>query len=244
MFQNPTPTGTGNGIVVFSADSASNPWDIELPGYTPPASAFTGVDFIYYFPYSYSLQTELADDVVSEREDPVTQTIGGTPFFVRAGNRSLNATWVGRAAELVHLYELLRCQKNLFVFLVDSNGVVWGRRVRGRFQNEVAPIRVLSATINSKLNIPTADTVEAITLSFLLERSFSDGDFVPVSSDDNLVQRGFPATLQYRNLIYVKGTYRTNAAGDVIANIFYEIHASTIQNAIPVTGLVANGAGP
>lgn len=238
------PGGTPyTGMVIFSADTGGNPWAPETGGYSPSPAQFGNLQFLYYFPYTYALQTELADDATSEREDPTTQTIGGYPFFVRSGNRSLNLTWVGRAAELVWLYEQLRCQKRLFVFLVDNDGVVWGARVRGSLPFEVKPIPVLSATINSKLNIPTTETVESVTLSLLIDRRFSDGDFVPVASEENLTQRGFPSVLGYRNLIALSGNYEV-VGGNLQVAIFFQIHAGTTQISQPLTGLVAAGLAP
>jgi len=243
-FQSPSPSGLNSGVVVFSADNNSNVYAIEDSTYTVPATVFTHVDNVYYYENSYALQTEIADEIISEREDDVRQAVGGNQFFVRRGKRKLTAKFVTRAAELVHLFEKLRCQKNLFAFLVDAAGVTWGKRQsRNKFQNDVAPIRVMSNTISSRMVFAGTDSVSMVETSFDFE-DFSDGDLVPVSSDDFLAKIDFRPTLNYRNLIGLAGNYEIDASGNLLVRIFYEIHLNSIQNVQPLEGLITAGAGP
>ncbi|MCS7318007.1 MAG: hypothetical protein NZZ41_06870 [Candidatus Dojkabacteria bacterium] len=222
------PVGTWGLALAWS----STPWELEDGLVSPPPST---VDFLYYYPSTYKLFTETIDDFVSEREDDVREEVGGTQFFVRRGNRTVTATFVMKNVELVKFLEDLRCHR-LGVFLIDNNEIVWG--LRGNSNVLVKPIWIKNATISSRLQFPSASTVEKITLSFTFE-DFSDGDLVPIIDNQTHINLTGVDLMSYLSPARITGTYQVNA-GNIVFTLSVPIATSAGVISIPVTGYAGN----
>ena len=132
------------------------------------------------WPQMYALTTPLLDVVNSERPEPVRETLGENQYFVRDAARTMTAIVAKRAPELGRLIDQLRCARELGVFLVDANGIVWGARSKIEPEDDVTPIPVNPATISSRMLFASADTVQKYEFSFELLNSFHDYELVPI----------------------------------------------------------------
>lgn len=189
----PLVAGGGNGVLLYG----STPYAYQ----NDPSSVPSGYE---YYRDTYKLAAPYINEAGGERADAITEEVGGTPFFVREGDRTIQATFVGKQAELVRFVSELRCAQNLGLFIVDDNGVVWGARTWDT-RTIAKPIPVQNATLQSRMDFPTASTVQKVRLSFVLGRGFSDGDFVPVATAETYAQLGLPDPREYNPPKHVEG---------------------------------------
>lgn len=133
----------------------------------------------------YKLVTPLFDVVSSERAEPVRETLGENEYFVRNSPRSITATVARKGAELGRLFDQLRCVQNLHVFLVDAEGIVWGRRIANN-PFAVAPIPVAAPTLFSRMVFASNDAVQKWEFTLQLQSDFADYEFVPIWSGKDI----------------------------------------------------------
>lgn len=193
----------------------------------------TTVETIYYNPTSYRLFSEIIDVFESTREEDVREELDGTPFFVRRGKRSLNVKFVQKNLELVRFLEELRCHDDLYLFLIDEDGVAWGLRTHNP-SKPIAGIKVLSATISSMAEFASASTTEKIMLSLTFD-DFSDGDLIPLIDNSRHQQLGGVDLLTYRAPVRISADYAI-LAGNLVVNLYIPIATSAGNINVPVSG--------
>jgi hypothetical protein len=122
-------------------------------------------------------------NVESERPEPVFEELSGTKFFVRHQPRSFKALVTKPPTEWGINIEQLRCVSRLGVFLIDSEGVVWARRVE---VDSAAPILVETGTVQARLLFPSDTTITKYEFSFDFAQSLMDFELVPVFANKEL----------------------------------------------------------
>lgn len=231
----PLVAGGGAGVLLYG----SPPYTYQNDPSSVPA------DHSHYKD-TYKLVSPYINEAGGERADAITEEVGGTPFFVREGDRTVQATFVGKQAELVRFVSELRCAQNLGLFIVDDNGVVWGARTWDT-NTAVKPIPVQNATVQSKMDFPTANTVQKVRLSFVLGRGFSDGDFVPVATAETYGKLGLPDPREYNPPKHVEGVVGV-IGGNVILVVYSNFGNGSAPHVLmpvqlPQTTLTAFSAG-
>jgi len=136
------------------------------------------------YPNARRLMTPILYNVESERPEAVFEELSGTKFFVRHQPRTFKALVPKPPTEWGINIEQLRCVSRLGVFLFDSEGVVWGRRVS---PTEAAPIPVEPGTIQVRLLFPSDTTITKYEFSFDFAQSLMDFELVPVFVDKGLL---------------------------------------------------------
>jgi hypothetical protein len=129
------------------------------------------------YPNARRLMSPTLYNVESERPEPVFEELSGTKFFVRPQPRSFKALFPKPPTEWGINIEQLRCVSRLGVFLIDSEGVVWGRRVS---VDSAAPILVEPGTVQVRLLFPSDATITKYEFSFDFAQSLMDFELVPV----------------------------------------------------------------
>lgn len=227
--------GTGANSRIFVAFSGPNnqpAWYYEITSNAIPAGILSNFEQFLYFRDTYKLQTHVLDAVESERGDPVTEEVGGLPFFVRTGDRTVTATTVAKTSEFGRFIDQLRCQSKLGVFFVDKAGIVWGMRSPWSFNPAntpfALPIPVIPSTINSRQILPSSSTVQKIVFSFTLGRDFDDFEFVPLQRDEVLVQYSHSTASRYNSPVHLIGIAQDDGT-NLSLKMYYEISTAAGQ---------------
>lgn len=228
-------TNTNNIFVPISGPTNQPAWYYEDTTNPIPAAILSNFEFFLYYKDTYKLQTPLLSDFETERPDPVVEDVGGTAFYVRDADRTMTATLVAKPAEFLRFVELLRCQKELGVFLVDDKGIMWAARNPWSFTSarHISPIPIQPATIAANMMFPNATQVQKIMFSFALDRTFSDWQFVPVMNSDAYLNNSHPTAIDFASPIHLRGTARINA-GDLELRLYYEIATAAGIITVPV----------
>ena len=151
-------------------ESSNNPNDFNLLTST-------------HYPNARRLMTPILYNVESERPEAVFEELSGTKFFVRHQPRSFKSLVTKPPTEWGINIEQLRCVSRLGVFLIDSEGVVWGRRVE---VDSAAPILVETGTVQARLLFPSDTTITKYEFSFDFAQSLMDFELVPVFANKEL----------------------------------------------------------
>ena len=196
-------------------ESSSNPNDFNLLTSTR-------------YPNARRLMSPMLYNVESERPEPVFEELSGTKFFVRHQPRSFKALVTKPPTEWGINIEQLRCVSRLGVFLIDSEGVVWARRVE---VDSAAPILVETGTVQARLLFPSDTTITKYEFSFDFAQSLMDFELVPVFADAGLLNYvpGIAARLQ---------SVLTGSGLNVFVYALYARAAGDLY--IPITGLAAH----
>jgi hypothetical protein len=235
-------TGTANNDNVFLAleGPVGQPaWLYELPGASFPANVLSNFDQAHYYKDTYKLYTPFLDDCNTERADAVTEEVGGLPFFVRQGDRVVNGTVVAKTAEWSKFIEQLRCFNEIGAFFEDITGVIWAMRLPYSFSstNEpwFMPVPILPQTIYSRIQFPTASTVQKHQFSFIIRRDFADYEFAPVQRRETLVQYNHASTQRMSAPMHLVGIARNNG-GNLEMKLYTEIAQAAGVTIIPLDG--------
>ena len=145
-------------------ESSSNPADFNLLTSTR-------------YPNARRLLSPTLYNVESERPEPVFEELSGTKFFVRHQPRAFKALLPKLPTEWGINVEQFRCVSRLGVFLIDSEGVVWGRR---EGVSAAAPLPVEPGTVQIRLLFPSDTTIPKYEFSFDFAQSLMDFELVPV----------------------------------------------------------------
>jgi len=151
-------------------ESSSNPNDFNLLTSTR-------------YPNARRLLSPTLYNVESERPEPVFEELSGTKFFVRHQPRAFKALLPKLPTEWGINVEQFRCVSRLGVFLIDSEGVVWGRRVG---VSAAAPLPVEPGTVQIRLLFPSDTTITKYEFSFDFAQSLMDFELVPVYANKEL----------------------------------------------------------
>jgi len=200
-------------------------FETQLGSSSVPAD-FDLVNSIMY-PNARRLMTPILYNVESERPEAVFEELSGTKFFVRHQPRTLKALVTKPPTEWGINIEQLRCRSRLGVFLIDEEGVVWGRRV-GIL--EAAPIPIEPGTVQARLLFPSDTTITKYELSFDFTQTLMDFELVPVFANASLLNHvsGIAAQLQ------------TVLGGSRINVFVYALYSRGAGDSyIPITGLAS-----
>jgi hypothetical protein len=167
-------------------------------------------------------------NVESERPEPVFEELSGTKFFVRHQPRSFKALVTKPPTEWGINIEQLRCVSRLGVFLIDSEGVVWARRVE---VDSAAPILVETGTVQARLLFPSDTTITKYEFSFDFAQSLMDFELVPVFANKELTN--------YAPLIAARILPSLSAPG-VRAFVFALYARGAGTSTIPISGLASH----
>jgi len=151
-------------------ESSSNPNDFNLLTSTR-------------YPNARRLLSPMLYNVESERPEPVFEELSGTKFFVRHQPRAFKALLPKLPTEWGINVEQFRCVSRLGVFLIDSEGVVWGRR---EGVSAAAPLPVEPGTVQIRLLFPSDTTITKYEFSFDFAQSLMDFELVPVFANKEL----------------------------------------------------------
>jgi hypothetical protein len=135
------------------------------------------------YPNARRLLSPMLYNVESERPEPVFEELSGTKFFVRHLPRTFKALLPKLPTEWGINVEQFRCVSRLGVFLIDSEGVVWGRRVS---PFAAAPIPIEPGTVQVRLLFPSDATITKYEVSFDFAQSLMDFELVPVYANKTL----------------------------------------------------------
>jgi hypothetical protein len=135
------------------------------------------------YPNARRLMTPILYNVESERPEAVFEELSGTKFFVRHQPRTFKALLSKPPAEWGINVEQFRCVSRLGVFLIDIEGVVWGRRVS---VDSAAPIPVEPGTVQARLLFPSDTTITKYEFSFNFAQLLMDFELVPVFANKEL----------------------------------------------------------
>jgi hypothetical protein len=135
------------------------------------------------YPNARRLMTPILYNVESERPEAVFEELSGTKFFVRHQPRTFKALLSKPPAEWGINVEQFQCVSRLGVFLIDIEGVVWGRRVS---VDSAAPIPVEPGTVQARLLFPSDTTITKYEFSFDFAQTLMDFELVPVFANKEL----------------------------------------------------------
>jgi hypothetical protein len=121
--------------------------------------------------------TPILYNVESERPEAVFEELSGTKFFVRHQPRTFKALVAKPPTEWGINIEQFRCESRLGVFLIDHEGVVWGRRVS---PFAAAPIPIEPGTVQVRLLFPSDATITKYEFSFDFAHNLMDFELLPV----------------------------------------------------------------
>jgi len=199
-------------------------FETELGASSNPADFDLGNSTVY--PNARRLMTPLLYNVESERPEAVFEELSGTKFFVRHQPRTLKALVTKPPTEWGINIEQLRCRSRLGVFLIDEEGVVWGRRVGVL---EAAPIPIEPGTVQARLLFPSDTTITKYELSFDFTQSLMDFELVPVFANSGL--------LNYAPLIAARIRVSKISPFEVLVYALYARGAG--EPYVPIPGLAA-----
>lgn len=196
-------------------------------------------------------------EYTSERDDAITETIDDIDYYLKDGKKMVSFTVVGAPYKLKAFVEGLRCSKNGFYGLSESNQVLGRRSATNTLH--ILPIPIQKGTLTSKMIDATNATFSKMMVSFQLDERYDDSEFVyynaPADVDllgtEALIQANASATVDSATAITVTLAWSLSgavgAALEPLTNFdtasFFSLYNETTAASVTISGITESPAG-